>query len=112
MITESLLLSPPMAFIIVLGAVLCLSFALAKLAFKPQRRVEGLTKPYACGEDVGDIMIQPDYSQFFPFAFYFTILHVVALMIAAVPAATIETFLIAVIYIVGAIIGLMVLYRR
>ncbi len=110
--TESVLLSPPVVFIVILGLVLSLSFVLSKLAFKPERKVNGLTKSYACGEDIADSMIQPDYSQFFPFAFYFTILHVVALMIASVPAATIETILIAVIYIIGAIIGLLVLYRR
>ena len=71
-----------------------------------------MTKEYACGEDLPTAMIQPDYSQFYPFAFYFTILHVVALMIATVPTATIETFLIAVVYILGAIIGLVVLYAR
>jgi NADH-quinone oxidoreductase subunit A len=109
---ENLLLSPPVVFIIILGAVLSLSFVLSRLAFKPERRVEGLTKSYACGEDLADNMIQPDYSQFFPFAFYFTMLHVVALMIAAVPAATIETLLIAIIYIIGAIVGLLILYRR
>ena len=32
--------------------------------------------------------VQPDYGQFFPFAFFFTILHVVALMVATVPAGT------------------------
>ena len=110
--TESVLLSPPVVFIVILGLVLSLSFLLSNLAFKPERKVKGLTKSYACGEDIADSMIQPDYSQFFPFAFYFTILHVVALMIASVPAATIETILIAVIYIIGAIIGLLVLYRR
>jgi NADH:ubiquinone oxidoreductase subunit 3 (subunit A) len=110
--TESVLLSPPVVFIVILGSVLSLSFVLSKLAFKPERKVNGLTKSYACGEDIADNMMQPDYSQFFPFAFYFTILHVVALMIASVPAATIETILIAVIYIIGAIIGLLVLYRR
>ncbi len=110
--TEDILLSPPLVFIIILGACLCISLVLSKLAFKPARKVEGLTKPYTGGEDIVDNMIQPDYSQFFPFAFYFTILHVVALMVAAVPIATIETFLIAVVYICGAIVGLLVLYRR
>ena len=109
---ENILISPPLAFIVILAVVLLISLALSKLAFKPARRVEGLTKPYTGGEDIVDNMIQPDYSQFFPFAFYFTILHVVALMIAAVPTATIETLTIAVVYISGAIIGLLVLYRR
>ena len=108
----TLLVSPPTIFIIILAAVLCLSSALSRLAFRPKGHNVGLTRPYACGEESADSMIQPDYSQFFPFAFYFTILHVVALMVATIPAATIETFLIAVIYIIGAIIGLFVLYRR
>jgi NADH-quinone oxidoreductase subunit A len=108
----NLLLSPPIVFIIVLLIVISLSNILSKLAFKPKRLVAGLTKPYACGEDIASHMIQPDYPQFFPFAFYFTILHVVALMVALVPVETLETLVIAVIYIFGAIIGLTVLYRR
>ena len=91
---------------------LWLSVGLSKLAFKPKSLPEGLTKAYSCGEDMPSHMIQPDYSQFFPFAFYFTILHVVALMAATVPVATLSTLLIAVVYILGAIVGLFVLYRR
>ncbi|MGA2916224.1 MAG: hypothetical protein ABSE89_09395 [Sedimentisphaerales bacterium] len=109
---NNLLLSPPITFIIILGAVFCISAVLAKLAFRPQKKVEGLTKPYACGEEITNYMIQPNYSQFFPFVYYFTILHVVALMISAVPAESIATRLIAIIYIVGAVVGLTVLYRR
>jgi len=108
--TSELLLAPPVAFIMVLFAALCLAYVLSKLAMKPRKLPEGLTKEYACGEDLPTHMIQPDYSQFFPFAFYFTILHVVALMAATVPVATIETSLIAVVYILGAMMGLFVLY--
>ena len=104
--TASLLLSPPVVFIIVLIVVFVLSMYCRSWRLSPKKSADGLTKPYACGEDIPTHMIQPDYSQFFPFAFYFTILHVVALMVAPVPAATIETFLMAVIYIFGAIIGL------
>ena len=112
MTLTNLLLSPPMVFIIVLLVVICLSNILSKLAFKPKKIPDGLTEPYACGENIPTHMIQPDYTQFFPFAFYFTILHVVALMVALVPARTPETLVMAVIYIFGAIIGLVVLYRR
>jgi NADH-quinone oxidoreductase subunit A len=90
---------------------MCFANVLTKLALRPKNLPEGLTKEYACGEDLPTAMIQPDYSQFYPFAFYFTILHVAALMIATVPTATIETSLIAVVYILGAIIGLFVLYK-
>ncbi|MGD0597256.1 MAG: hypothetical protein ABSA64_07000 [Sedimentisphaerales bacterium] len=109
---NELLLTPPVVFIAVLVAALFFAYVLSKLALKPKSVPAGLTKEYSCGEDIKTHMIQPDYSQFFPFAFYFTILHVVALMIATVPMATIQTFMIAVVYILGAIVGLFVLYKR
>ena len=109
---NELLLSPPVVFIVILLAAIFFAYALSKLALKPKSVPAGLTKEYSCGEDIKTHMIQPDYSQFFPFAFYFTILHVVALMIATVPMATLQTFMIAVVYILGAIVGLFVLYKR
>jgi len=109
---RELLLSPPVVFIVIMFTAIFFAYVLSKLAMKPKNVPAGLTKEYACGEDIKTHMIQPDYSQFFPFAFYFTILHVVALMIATVPMATIQTFLIAVVYILGAIVGLFVLYKR
>ncbi|MGA2324524.1 MAG: hypothetical protein ABSG22_11845 [Sedimentisphaerales bacterium] len=109
---NELLLTPPVVFIAVLVAALFFAYVLSKLSLKPKSVPAGLTKEYSCGEDIKTHMIQPDYSQFFPFAFYFTILHVVALMIATVPMATIQTFMIAVVYILGAIVGLFVLYKR
>jgi NADH-quinone oxidoreductase subunit A len=108
--TGELLLSPPVAFVLVLSAMVFFAYVLSKLAFIPGTLPYGLTKEYSCGEELTTHMIQPDYSQFFPFAFYFTILHVVSLMVATVPIATLETSLIAVVYIVGAMIGLFVLY--
>ncbi len=110
--SNELLLSPPVAFILIMLAAVFCAYVLSKLALKPKKIPAGLTKEYSCGEDIKTHMIQPDYTQFFPFAFYFTILHVVALMIATVPMATMQTFLIAVVYILGAIVGLFVLYKR
>ncbi len=110
--SSELLLSPPVVFILIMLAVIVCAYVLSKLALKPKSIPEGLTKEYSCGEEIKTHMIQPDYSQFFPFAFYFTILHVVALMIATVPVATMPSFLIAVVYILGAIVGLFVLYKR
>ena len=110
--SNELLLSPPAAFVMIMLAAVFGAYVLSKLALKPKKIPAGLTKEYSCGEDIKTHMIQPDYSQFFPFAFYFTILHVVALMIATVPMATMQTSLIAVVYILGAIVGLFVLYKR
>jgi hypothetical protein len=112
---NELLLSPPIVFIMIMAAAIFFAFVLSKLSLKPKKIPEGLTKEYSCGEDIKTHMIQPDYTQFFPFAFYFTILHVVALMIATVPTVSMsnmQTFLIPVVYILGAIVGLFVLYKR
>jgi len=110
--SPEILLAPPAAFIIIFFATVILSIILARFAFRKRENSSESEKAYACGEDFKEHLIQPDYSQFFPFAFFFTILHVVALVIATVPTETIETFTIAVVYVVGAIIGLLILLRK
>jgi NADH:ubiquinone oxidoreductase subunit 3 (subunit A) len=106
------LLTPPIAFVICLLVVLGLLSALSHLTFRGKRRTGGVLEPYACGEDIQTHMIQPNYGQFMHFAFFFTILHVVALTIATVPVKTQGALLFAILYILGAIVGLSVLYRR
>jgi hypothetical protein len=110
---RNLLLSPPVAFIIILAVSLLLSYLSGPLAFKRKAGVKGaLTDSYSCGEIVPPPRVQPDYSQFFPFAFFFTILHVVTLMVATVPTADAGSFTIAVIYLAGALLGLFLLFGR
>ena len=106
------LLSPPLAFVIVLLAAAALSFGLSRLGIRRRTRPDGSGQPYACGEDLPSHMIQPDYGQFLPFAFFFTILHVIALMATTVPIATLGSFTIALAYLLCAAIGLLVLYAR
>jgi len=107
-----MLLSPPVAFTILLVFILILSKLLSRLSFKPKERSDETGKSYSCGEDVASHLIQPDYGQFFPFAFFFTILHVITLMLTTVPLETIESLSLAVIYIAGTIVGLVILFRR
>ncbi len=109
---NNFLLTPPIAFGIAFLVVLGVVFALSGVTFKGKRRTGGVSEAYACGENLPTHMIQPNYSQFMHFAFFFTILHVVALTIATVPVETRGTLLFAILYIVGAIVGLSVLYRR
>jgi NADH:ubiquinone oxidoreductase subunit 3 (subunit A) len=109
---QKILLSPPVVFVLLLAWTMMIASLLSHLSFKPSKRQPDTEKSYACGEDVPTHLMQPDYSQFFPFAFFFTILHVITLMIATVPVETLESFSIAVIYIIGAITGLVILFRR
>jgi hypothetical protein len=108
---SDLLLSPPVAFFIVLLTSLGLYALMGKLRFRPRPGEEANKKPYACGEE-SNVMVRPDYGQVFPFAFFFTLLHVVALMATTVPYASPGTLAIAVVYVIGAVIGLFVLYRN
>jgi NADH:ubiquinone oxidoreductase subunit 3 (subunit A) len=108
----SLLLSPPVAFALLFAAVTGLSALSKRISFRNKNKNSaGSGAEYACGEDFKGHMAQPDYSQFFPFAFFFTILHVVALVIATVPSVNAGTFAIAAVYCAGAVIGLSVLQR-
>jgi NADH-quinone oxidoreductase subunit A len=109
---NNILLSPPLAFVIVLAAMLIFSKLLSGLSCKPKTHGEGECKSYACGEEAPTNLVQPDYSQFFPFAFFFTLLHVFTLTIATVPALTGGSFAVAVIYILAAITGMVILFRR
>jgi NADH-quinone oxidoreductase subunit A len=109
---ENNFLVPPIAFLILLLTIVLLSYLFSKLAFRKNDASEESKKAYSCGEEFSGHLIQPDYSQFFPFAFFFTVLHVVDMVIATIPAATPENFAIAVVYILGGIIGLFILMRK
>lgn len=106
------LLTPPVSFSIILVTTIALVFLFSKLSYKSKKLSEGAKEPYACGEDTYNHMAHPDYSIFFPFAFFFTIAHVGTLIITTVPVATLKNLNIAVLYIIGLVIGLSVLLRK
>jgi NADH-quinone oxidoreductase subunit A len=106
------LLSPPVAFIIVLGVCFLVSYLFSKLSFHSKSRTEGEGKSYACGENNYDNTAQPDYSTFFPFAFFFTIAHVSTLIMTTAPVESSRTFVLVFLYITGAVTGLYVLLRN
>jgi NADH-quinone oxidoreductase subunit A len=108
-----LLLSPPVLLALLFALAAAFSAWTARMAFKRKGdRPEHSGDGYACGEDFQGHLAQPDYSAFFPFAFFFTILHVVALVLASVPAMDAGVFAVAAVYGVGAVTGLAVLQRR
>lgn len=109
---DKILLTPPICFITVLLMITVFSGILSRLSLKSKNPPKDIGTSYACGEDIETHLMQPDYSQFFPFAFLFTVLHVVALTIATIPIATMDSFAIAVIYLAGALAGLTILFRR
>jgi NADH:ubiquinone oxidoreductase subunit 3 (subunit A) len=105
-------LLPPVTFIVVLLISTLLSKMSKVLAFKDHSLPGGKYKSYACGENVDQPRVQPGYEQFFPFAFFFTIMHVVALVIATAPIKSFQTVLIVALFIMAAISGLFILFRK
>jgi hypothetical protein len=102
---------PPLAFGIVMLLVLGMSVYMRSLAFRGVTGA-GAAKSYACGEDMAENSFSPDYSQFFSFAFFFSIMHVVALMVATMPAARLGDLFMPALYVFGAVVGLIALLRR
>lgn len=107
-----LLLMPPVAFILLFLAVRITCSLFSKIAYHPKNISEGSRKPYACGEDRYDHMAQPDYSSFFPFAFFFTIAHVATLILTTVPMESTRVLTIALLYIGSVSVALYILFRR
>lgn len=110
--TSMLLLIPPVALTLLVVLVWLLSAAASPLAFKRKSPRGALDKPYAGGENLEKHRVQPDYAQFFPFAFFFTILHVVTLIVATSPAKIVGSGAFAVLYVLGALLALYILFRR
>ncbi len=105
---NNILLSPPVAFIALLVFILLITY-LSKFMAAKGTVSAGKEEAYASGEDFKMHKVQPDYSQFFPFAFFFTIMHVVALILATVPK---EISLMAFVYIFIALLALLILFRK
>jgi NADH-quinone oxidoreductase subunit A len=109
---EQIILTPPVAFVALFIVIVLLVLLSTRLAVHPAVVKPGTLKSYACGEDVKDHRARPDYGQFFPFAFFFTIMHVVALIVATVPAENLRILGLALLFVVASGMGLFILYRN
>ena len=104
----TILLTPPVAFLLFLGLSGLISLFSRRLA-ATGKDSQGKNKSYACGEDMQVNRAQPDYSQFFQFAFFFTIMHVVVLVVATDPAGL---SLMSGLYLTVTVLVLFMLFRR
>ncbi len=105
---ENILLSPPIAFVIIL-ALFIVSLWISKFMAPKGAESFGKGEAYAGGESPKTHKVQPDYRQFFPFAFFFTIMHVVVLIVATVPK---EVSPLAYVFVGASILALLILFRK
>lgn len=106
-----ILLYPPVAFVISLFAAYLFAAFFSSWAVKPASDPEK-TKTYACGEDFPAEKVIPNYEEFYPFAIFFTVLHVAGLMLATMASASAISFVVPFIYIFLIGIVLTVLFIR
>ena len=106
-----ILLFPPITFIISLFVIYIFASIFSSFPPKSQPNSEK-TKTYACGEDFPSEKVVPNYEEFYPFAIFFTILHVAGLMIATLSSLTVISGLIPVIYILIIAVILLILFIR
>lgn len=104
---EGLIYSPPIVFLVFVVLFLALSKGFSLYSYKNVQREHGLDA-YACGERDIKHYVNPNYSQFFPFAFFFTIMHVLALVVATAPY---EAMLMPVIYIAAGILAMVIIFK-
>jgi NADH-quinone oxidoreductase subunit A len=103
------LVSPPVAFILIL-AIVSLLYLLGKKMAPKLNREGGKLTTYACGEDIPGVKVQFGYRLFFFIALFFTIMHVATLMIATVPTGKIVYF--AILYLAVIFLSVMALVTR
>lgn len=106
---NDLLLSPVVIFLIVLAVVALLAWLSKGLEARSNSVAPGKGEPYACGQNVPTGKIQPGYGDFFQFAFLFTLLEVVALVVGTITASAV--WLSAVILLIVAL-AIFILFRR
>lgn len=105
---EKILFSPPILFILFTAIFLVGSKLLSRYS---HAGADGEHKmdPYACGQRDVRNYINPDYSQYFPLAFFFTIMHVLVLVVATAPY---DASLLPILYIGAGILAMAIIFKR
>ncbi|MBI4979164.1 MAG: hypothetical protein HZC28_16910 [Spirochaetes bacterium] len=104
----SFLLTPPVAFLIFVVLVYVMFLSGKLIAAKGSKR-DGKDEAYACGEEVKGGHPKVNYFQFFVFAMFFTIIHIVALIFGT---ATNVPLPLVTIYLAITGLSLIILMRR
>ena len=105
---ERLIFAPPIVFIILVVIFLAGSRGLSRYSHTSKRDGQGLDS-YACGQRNIQDYVNPDYSEFFPFAFFFTIMHVLVLVIATAPY---DAPVLPIVFVLTGILSMVIIFKR
>ncbi|MDD5021252.1 MAG: NADH-quinone oxidoreductase subunit A [Endomicrobiaceae bacterium] len=109
---QNIFITPPIIVIFVSILALIVFLLFSKLSCKSSNNPKGKFKTYACGEEPTEERTKPNYTRFFPFAFFFTIMHVVVLLIATVPLNIKSSMLFVLLFIAISFISIPILFRE
>lgn len=102
------LLTPPIVLLIFLILFLVGSKSVSKYSNRGKGGEHHLDA-YACGQRDVKHYVNPDYSQFFPIAFFFTIMHVLVLVVATAPF---DAPILPIIFILSGLLSLIIIFKR
>ncbi len=105
---ESVLYSPPVLFTLILISLLIFSKWLSRFSNKKESGEHALDS-YACGQRDVENYVNPDYSNYFSYAFIFTVVHILILVVATVPPNVGFT---PIVYILSGILAILIAFKR
>lgn len=105
---EQIFFSPPVIFVLLFFSVALLSKWLSKFSVKSKLSEHSLD-PYACGQRDVENYVNPDYSQYYPYAFIFTVMHILILVVATAPA---DTPALPIFYIAAGVLAVLIAFKR
>ena len=103
-----ILLSPPIAFIILLLLFLALAHGLRHRAAASGANKQKM-EAYAGGHSSVDHRVAPDYGKFYAFTLIFTVMQVIVLALATAPAGALTLPLL---YVAACGLALLIAFRR
>lgn len=105
---ETLMFAPPVVLLIFIAIFLAGSRGLSRYSARGKNEGRQLDA-YACGQRNVRNYVNPDYSQFFPIAFFFTIMHVLVLVVATAP---VDALFLPVLFILTGLLSIVILLKR
>ena len=104
----NILLSPPVAALLVFAAVYLIDAWLSRYSH-PAANASHERDAYACGQIGVKNYVSPDYSEFYPYAALFPLVHALVLLVATAPDGT---TLLPAVFVFAAFLMLYLVFRK
>ncbi len=105
---KEVLYSPAVVFFLITAVISAFALFLSRYSVKGKKSKRTLDS-YACGQQGFKEYVNPDYSQFFTFAFVFTVMHVLSMVIATAPE---KMTAMPILYILAGVYVLVIVLKR